>query len=282
MKILTINAPAKINLGLQVLNKRSDGFHNINSFMTRVPLFDKIRLESADKFIFECDTDLGIPNNQNIAYKAARKLLNRLGIPTGIKITLTKNIPAGGGLGGGSSDAASVMKGICSFFNIGDAPDVDRILYEIACELGSDVPFFLRNGSAIASGRGEVLHYVDYSLPWTVQIVAPKFGINTGVAYQNLYREDREYFTIDYAKYIKYLNSYPVLMKQIFRNDFLYPEMEYATEFQFIIGKMYDAGALFASMSGSGSCCFGLYENHYNIEKTEKYFVNYKTFVGKL
>lgn len=282
MKILTINAPAKINLGLQVLNKRSDGFHNINSLMTRVPIFDKIKLESADKFIFECDTDLGIPNNKNIAYLAAKQLMKKLNISEGIKITLRKMIPAGGGLGGGSSDAAAVMKGICSFFKIPDDDEVNQILYNIACTLGSDVPFFLQNGSAIATGRGEILQYFDYTLPWTVQIVAPKFGTNTGIAYQNLNRDKDDYYTVDYSKYIKFLNTTPVLLKQIFRNDFLYPEMENASEFQFIIGKMYEAGALFASMSGSGSCCFGLYENHTYIEKTEKYFGDYKTFVGKL
>lgn len=282
MKILTINAPAKINLGLQVLNKRADGFHSINSLMTRVPVFDKINLESADKLVFECDTDLGIPNEKNIAYLAAKQLMNKLNISEGIKITLKKVIPAGGGLGGGSSDAAAVMKGICSYFKIPDSDELSKILYDIACSLGSDVPFFLQNGSAIATGRGEILQYFDYTLPWTVQIVAPNFGINTGIAYQNLNRDGEEYYTIDYSKYFKFLNSHPVLLKQIFRNDFVYPEMENASEFQFIIGKMYEAGALFASMSGSGSCCFGLYENPKNIEHTDKYFGNYKTFVGKL
>ncbi len=278
MKILTINAPAKINLGLQVLNKRSDGFHNINSFMARVPLFDKIKLESSDEFQFLCDTDLGIPNEKNLAYVAARILMDRLEINDGIKISLKKIIPAGGGLGGGSSDAAAVMLGICSFFNI---QNVDDILYEIACSLGSDVPFFLKNGSAIASGRGEILEYYDYTMPWTVQIVTPNFGVNTGEAYKHLNRtEDSDIKLVEYKHYIKYLNIYPGLLRQIFRNDFVYTEMEHCSEFKFIIDKMYNAGALFANMSGSGSCCFGLYDNPVKIANTERYFDNYKTFTG--
>jgi 4-diphosphocytidyl-2-C-methyl-D-erythritol kinase len=279
MKILTINAPAKVNLGLEVLNKRPDGFHSINSVLTRIPVYDKITLKSCDELKLECDVELGIRQEDNLAYKAARLTLDALEIKEGILIQLRKQIPVGAGLGGGSSDAASVMRGICSFFNIDPNPE---LLMDIAKSLGSDVPFFLKEGSAIAKGRGEELEYFDFTIPWWTLVVYPNIHINTGEAYNKLNRtESTERNQTDYKKFVTKLKDFPSLYPLIFRNDFEYPNMDNFAEMMFIRKKIYDAGAFFSLMSGSGSSYFGFFDDPKKIENTKRYFEQYKTFVGK-
>lgn len=278
MNKLALKAPAKINLALQVLEKREDGYHNINSIMTRVPIYDEIVFEAADCLSLECNVDLGIAPEQNLVYKAARLFLDEFKITAGVKISLSKTIPAGGGLGGGSSDCATTLLGLAEFFGIKNADDA---MYKIACSLGSDIPFFLREGTAIATSRGELLEYFDFTLPWEVLLVAPGFSVNTGKAYSEL---DKRKFCFDPAKYADILPriaAFPRLMPLMFRNDFMYPEMPNCSEICFIVKKLYASGALFASMSGSGSTCFGLFADHAKLESSLRYFGNYRTLHGK-
>ncbi|HHW74370.1 MAG TPA: 4-(cytidine 5'-diphospho)-2-C-methyl-D-erythritol kinase [Firmicutes bacterium] len=169
---LTISAPAKLNLGLTVLRRRNDGYHEISSVMQQISLADKICLEPRRKrgFSFFC-TDPALSGEENLVYRAAALLSRevRRELP-GVAITLYKQIPAGAGLGGGSSDAAAALRGLNSFWGLGLEP---AELAERGALLGSDVPYCLLGGTALATGRGEKLaplpplpfHWVALALP---------------------------------------------------------------------------------------------------------------------
>jgi 4-diphosphocytidyl-2-C-methyl-D-erythritol kinase len=145
---ISLNAPAKINLYLQVLGKRPDGYHEIDSLMQAIDLYDHITIEKSDSIELECD-DPSIPSDSsNLAFKAAA-LLQRAAYFPGARIILKKRIPSGSGLGGGSSDAAFVLRGLSQLYNLDLSAEQKK---EIAGEIGSDVPFFLSSGQAIVEG----------------------------------------------------------------------------------------------------------------------------------
>ena len=150
---MKVSAPAKINLTLEVLSKRPDGFHDISSVMQTIDLSDTLTFVTADEVSLACDApELETPDN--LVLKAARLLKGELGVGAGVRICLEKRIPTSAGLGGGSSDAAATLKALNILWGLG--LDIDELL-PLASRLGSDVPFFLRGGTALAEGRGEVL-----------------------------------------------------------------------------------------------------------------------------
>lgn len=179
---LTLRAHAKVNLGLSVLGKRPDGFHEIDTLMARLALYDTLTLEGLEQGITltVTGTDLGIPPEKNLAYRAAELYLREASVARGVSITLEKRIPAAAGLGGGSSDAGAVLRGLAQLYPSG----VD--LVALAAQLGSDVPFFAADsGAAQATGRGEVLTPVDLPELHLV-LVHPGVGVSAGDAYQNV------------------------------------------------------------------------------------------------
>ena len=179
-----ILAPAKINLGLAVLGRRGDGYHELRTIFQTVSLFDRIAVRPAHNGVrLNCPAlpDLG---EDNLAHRAAKLFLEKTRVTGGVAIDLEKRIPAGGGLGGGSSDAAAVLLGCCRLFGLCPEPGV---LQDWAETLGSDVPFFLDGGSAIGSGRGEVLTPLA---PLAAAVVAlihiPGEGLSTAAVYREL------------------------------------------------------------------------------------------------
>ncbi|MFH1645089.1 MAG: 4-(cytidine 5'-diphospho)-2-C-methyl-D-erythritol kinase [Candidatus Omnitrophota bacterium] len=156
MRSITVKAPAKINLFLDVLNKRPDGYHNIVTIFQRIALYDTIKVKKTAKYIsLLCDSSDVPSGKNNIVYKAAKLMRAELGIKDGLDITLKKRIPVCAGLGGGSSDAAAVIKAINLIFNLNLSPGRLRA---IAANVGADVPFFLTDEScAIGRGVGERL-----------------------------------------------------------------------------------------------------------------------------
>ncbi len=150
---MVVSAPAKVNLTLEVLAKRPDGFHDISSVMQTIDLSDTLTFVSADEVSLDCDaSELETPDN--LVVKAARLLKNELDVGAGVRICLEKRIPMSAGLGGGSSDAATTLKALNVLWGLG--LDIDGLL-PLASRLGSDVPFFLRGGTALVQGRGEIL-----------------------------------------------------------------------------------------------------------------------------
>ncbi len=181
---VTAGAPAKINLGLRILGKRPDGYHNLLSVMVPVSLYDGLRLEPGSQGIELICPNSDLPTNEeNLVYRAAQLVLNACQRGEGIRIELTKNIPVAAGLGGGSSDAATTLVAVNQLLG---RPLEPKDLYPLGVQLGADVPFFLLGGWALAEGIGDRLTPLD-KMPvfWTV-LVHPHFQISTRWAYENL------------------------------------------------------------------------------------------------
>lgn len=184
-------APAKINLGLRILNLRPDGYHEIRTVYQTVSLADHLRVEyrsgASDGVTLECDTR-ELAGTDNLAARAARALLSASGRGGSVHIGLRKNIPAGAGLGGGSSDAAAVLLALGRLLR---PPPEPKLLLEVAAGLGSDIPFFLLGGRAVGVGRGtEVYPLPDLPRTWLL-ILAPVQQVSTAEAYGALRRSRR-------------------------------------------------------------------------------------------
>ncbi|HOQ48889.1 MAG TPA: 4-(cytidine 5'-diphospho)-2-C-methyl-D-erythritol kinase, partial [Candidatus Kapabacteria bacterium] len=186
MKTLTKNANAKINIGLQVLNKRSDNYHNINSIFIPISLCDIITISESIQFELRSNVQFNITDDENLVMKAAKKFNEALGINKAYSIKLQKEIPMQAGLGGGSADAAVVLK---MLNEMNGNPFGDEYLAKLAIELGSDVPFFIFNKPAIAKGRGEILEFINFRREINVLVVFPNVNISTKEAYEALKRK---------------------------------------------------------------------------------------------
>ena len=185
-ELITITAPAKINLSLRILGKRPDGFHELESLMAPIQLADTLEISHGvgKGVTLICNDPELTTGEDNLCIKAARAFRVATGLDHGISITLLKKIPHGAGLGGGSSDAAAVLKGLNKLF---DHPMVHEELEQLAASLGSDVPFFLSSGPAWCRGRGEIIEYLkqDEVLPGrTLLLIKPAFPVPTAWAYK--------------------------------------------------------------------------------------------------
>ena len=156
MSSITVKTPAKVNLFLKVLSKRADGYHNIHTLFERISLFDTIRISKIPKgIIIKSDRPITRDPEENLCFKAAKAILRRGKVKSGVKIYIKKRIPIASGLGGGSSDASAALKGINKLFNLRLS---DEVLFNMAKELGADVPFFILDTTfAIGKGRGDEL-----------------------------------------------------------------------------------------------------------------------------
>ena len=253
MKILS---PAKINLFLQVTGKRPDGYHDLFSLMCCVSLFDTVALQfDTAKIIIECSNPDVPLDETNLAYKAAALFFKTLGITDGVNITIEKNIPIAAGLGGGSSNAASVLRGLNQHF---DYPFSRDQLSDLALCLGADVPFFLYQKPALAAGVGEKLEAYISQLPYHVILVNPGFRVSTAVVFQNL--------NLRLTKCKKKITR-PSLKKTGFDvSQHLCNDLEAVTiskhpEIDSAKKQLLQQGALGALMSGSGPTVFGLFSD---------------------
>lgn len=258
--MISIQAPAKINWNLHVLGKRPDGFHNISTLIQTVSLYDSMTLELSEKL--ELHSDMIIPVTENLVYTAALRLKEASGIKTGASITLNKSIPLQAGLGGGSSDAASAIMGLCRLWGT-DLPETE--LFRIASSIGSDVPFFLKGPCAIVEGRGERIRPLNIKTAHTLLLVRPDVGVPTGNAYSMVKNHSKNLPDID--EFVRAINeSDYIKIREMSINDLApavidaYPEIKHLRE------KMLDSGAILCALSGSGSALFGLFKNHSDAE----------------
>jgi 4-diphosphocytidyl-2-C-methyl-D-erythritol kinase len=248
-------AYAKINLGLFVLRKRPDGYHDIATVFHRIDLFDEITFMESKAISVSSNEPAAPGGDQNICFKAARLLQGSIGTRAGVAVTLNKKIPVGAGLGGGSSDAATVLSTLPSFWNASVSGD---LLRQLAIQLGSDVPFFLLSGSAFASGRGENLEPMILDIPFTILLCHPNVHISTAWAYAHLHLASQE-TEMDVARIVTTGMTNPGWLRENLRNDFepvvfdAYPEVGRLKE------TMLRGGAAYASLSGSGSSVYGLF-----------------------
>jgi 4-diphosphocytidyl-2-C-methyl-D-erythritol kinase len=173
-------APAKVNLTLEILGRRPDGYHELRSVFRTLALHDTLLFEPAPDIAVRC-TDPALAGSDNLAYRAARLLQARTGAGAGALITILKRIPVAAGLGGGSSDGAAALRGLNTLWRAGLSA---RELAELAASLGSDVPFFLVGGTARAAGRGEVLRPLPHPQPCPVLLVKPPIAVSTAAIYR--------------------------------------------------------------------------------------------------
>ena len=179
MSELNLLAPAKINLTLEILGKRSDNFHDLTSIMMSVNLNDEIKIEKSSTLEVFCTNRL-IAKDFNLAYLAAKKLKAQFKLSKGAKITISKNIPIAAGLGGGSSDAAMTLIGLNKFWGLD--LNLDQ-LFPIASALGSDIPFFLNNGTAMVQGKGELIRALPLANIKHAVILSPDISIKNKTAH---------------------------------------------------------------------------------------------------
>jgi 4-diphosphocytidyl-2-C-methyl-D-erythritol kinase len=191
-------APAKVNLSFEINGRRPDGFHEIETLMAPIDLADRITIEKSDRagsIDFACN-DASLPvGEDNLAVRAATLFRERAGVPAGLAITLEKKIPHGAGLGGGSSDAASVLLGLNELFGA-RLPEAE--LMELAARLGSDVPFFIARSPGVCRGRGELVTPVTLDTKFHLLLLKPNFGVPTSWAYSR-WKDACELPAIDYA-----------------------------------------------------------------------------------
>jgi 4-diphosphocytidyl-2-C-methyl-D-erythritol kinase len=259
MKKFTVKAYAKINLGLMILEKRTDGYHNIETIFHPVDIFDTITLSLSDnKSVAVTCSHPDVPSDEsNLCHKAAVLFGESAGIQEGIQIHIKKNIPVGAGLGGGSSDAAAVIRSLSELYGF---PLTDKELYSLAVSVGSDVPFFLKPGTAFATGRGEILNYFDLKLPYWIVVAFPNILVNTGWAYKS-FRKSESAKDIDLKNLVTENLLKPRVWVNSLRNDF---EPHVFSEYPAILHvkeRLLKGGADFALLSGSGSSVFGLYQD---------------------
>lgn len=256
MKYIEIKSPAKINIGLNILNKRTDGFHNLQTiFYPLYDLYDLIKIEKGDHFYFESDNSELIDDDSNLIIRAVRLLEKYYHKTFDVRIELQKNIPMGAGLGGGSSNAAAVLISLNEMYRLGIKYDQ---LIDFALELGSDVPFFIKSKPAIGFSRGENLKQIDFEINKPILIINPGIHISTKEAFSNVKLKapkfDFNQIDINSLKDLNYI-------KEICTNDFEEYVFSNYSKVSKIKTIMYELGALFSLMSGSGSTVYGIFDN---------------------
>lgn len=265
MKKVEYKARAKINLSLDVLRKREDGYHDLKMVMQTLKLHDLVSIEKTDSQIeIECNSAYIPEGEGNIAYKAARVIMDEYGLKTGIKINIKKMIPVAAGLAGGSSDAAAVLKGINSLYELGASMDD---LARLGKKIGADVPYCIFGGTMLAEGIGDVLTRISPFDGVDILLVKPKIGVSTAFVYNNLKlekvvnRPDTELIIEVVAN--KNLKAVAANMKNV---------LETVTEARYNIiseikGRLLENGAIGSMMSGSGPTVFGIFEDKLEAQK---------------
>jgi 4-diphosphocytidyl-2-C-methyl-D-erythritol kinase len=253
-------ARAKLNLHLEVGSRRPDGFHDLKSLFQAISLADELHIESVPGDGIAIEGDFGFPPEANIAYAAARLFRERLGERIGLKISIQKRIPMGGGLGGGSSDAAAVLRGLNELLG---RPLPAGELGALGATLGSDVPFFLGSPCAWVEGRGERLSAREGRTDLCCAIIEAGFPVSTKEAFGLLdrYRHGSggsfSAFSFEEAEAMAAYAGPPG--KWGFFNSFEGPVFEAYPRLARLKAGLEEGGADFAGMSGSGSTIFGIY-----------------------
>ncbi len=264
MTSFTLPSYAKINLNLRVLGKRPDGFHELCTVFQTVSLHDSLSFSENEDIRLTCDDRRILTDKRNLVVKAANLLRERCGIRHGVSLHLKKRIPAPGGLGGGSSNAAVALIGLSRLWKLDLSADG---LQSMACELGSDVPYFLTGGTAIGSGRGTQIEPIEDIQTPHLLIVTPNVRVSTPDAFKSL---DAPNLTTSDAERILIVCRFEArkldLLHSVLTNDMepavfaAYPEIERVKD------TLLRLGAVGAMMSGSGASVFAVFDN----EKTRQ------------
>lgn len=269
-------ANAKINLGLNILHKRTDGYHDIETIFYPVPLNDVVEIipsKSGKTSLSVSGANIGCPPEKNLVMKAYDTMKARYDLPP-VDIYLHKIIPDGAGLGGGSSDASNTLIALNDLFKM----NVDRNeLASIASGIGADCPFFIYNTPLLAKGKGDIFESTDISLKGKfLLLIKPDISVPTAWAYSKIIPGDS---TIPLKEAVK---SHLPQWKDTVKNDFEEPVFEAYPVLKKIKNTLYEKEAIYSSMSGSGSSIFGIYENAIMAESAQKIFPQYDSFILNL
>ena len=262
MASVTLRAFAKINLSLRVSRGTREGFHDVQTVLQAITLFDRVRCEARrGPFLIRCDMP-GVPTDRsNLVWKAAQLLwqaAGRNGDPANTVVTLQKNIPMQAGLGGGSSNAAAALLGLRRLWKIRVS---DEQIHALASRLGSDVPFFLVGGTALGLGRGDEVYPLEELPRYWVVLAIPPFGVATADAYrwfdegEKGGREDFPGPTRKSSQPLSVVPNVPLV------NDLEGPVARKHPEIARLTRRLAQSGALMAAMSGSGSTVFGVFSS---------------------
>jgi 4-diphosphocytidyl-2-C-methyl-D-erythritol kinase len=263
VKALRLKSPAKVNLRLEILRRREDGYHELRTILQKISLSDTlcVSLEKEKGISITTDhPDLPL-GKKNLVYRAAQMILKKSEYKGGLHIDITKEIPLGAGLGGGSSNAATTLKALNQLLEIG-LPTKE--LMKIGSGIGADVPFFFLDGAAVASGIGERLKKIELPDLWFV-LINPNFEVSTRWAYQNFVLT-KSHFHFNLQGFVKT----PEEISGLLWNDLegvvshKYPQIEGMKKM------LLSAGALGALMTGSGPTVFGVFSGKREAEKTFK------------
>ncbi len=268
------NSSAKINLGLKIINKRSDGFHNLDTIFIELELHDKIYFSKSNKFSLTTSCKGLKTDNSNIVTKAYNLLCsNKIESKPNYSIHLDKKIPMGSGLGGGSSNAATTLKALNTLWDCGYT---NSELSKLGASLGADVPFFINGGIQHGTGIGDILTPLKNKIfsKLKILLVIPNIHISTQWAYERLN------FSLQSTKKGSKLPplTSPVTWR-LFENDFervirsTYPEIDE------IKSQLYKCGAIYAGMSGSGSTVFGIYDNNKLLQNSFEEFTHCQSYI---
>ena len=268
---MPINAYAKINLSLDVTEKRSDGYHNLRMIMQTVSLCDIITVEESDNITISCTNEKVPCDESNIVYKCAKKLLDGKNLQKGFKIHIEKHIPMAAGLAGGSADGAAVMKEINRIYKLGYSMDE---LKKIGASIGADIPYCLEGGTYLCEGIGDVLTKID-DFEWNnILLIKPPIDVSTPWVYKNLRLSGIKShpdtnMVIDCLK-----KNNPKGLNDCSKNL-----LESVTEREYplikdIKDELYSLGAIFSAMSGSGPSVFGIFDTKEDLDNAYKYFAD--------
>ncbi len=255
----SVKAFAKINLGLLITGKRADGYHTLETIFAPINWYDTLEFTESELISMSCTNgDLPVDDN-NLCIKAAKSLQRFAGLQKGVAMKLHKEVPFGAGLGGGSSDAATVLRVLNELWRV-NASSVE--LHRLAVELGADVPYFLAmKALAYARGIGDELEDLGLTIPYHILTVFPEEHIPTVWAYKNFYpRFDRELPDLKLS-----VSELCLFGKRdrfsVFENDFEPAVFDHFASVRCVKSLLLEAGSVFASLSGSGSAVFGLFDN---------------------
>ena len=274
-----LKAPAKINMHLQVGALRSDGYHDLKSLMLMVSLFDEIVISSL-KTGNQCEIDgsFDCKVEDNLLYKAWECFCDAAGKSFSTGFRVIKRIPAGAGLGGGSSDAAAVLRGMNLLYETGFS---DGELMEIAGGIGSDVPFFIAGPAAVVEGRGDIIRPESRAEVYDIVIAKPDFSINTSGAYALLDKIGKKSGFADTEKLLKCYHS-RFKDVSIYENDFYEVMKEEFPKLSAVKKAFQRSGAVFSSMTGSGSAFFGLFRSENDADRAFQGLKSEFKFVQKI
>ncbi len=277
MNSITVMAYAKINLGLDVLRKREDGYHDVRMIMQSLDLHDTITITKTSNSMISVQTNLSyLPVDKgNLVYRAAALFLKTISVKDGLHIKLNKEIPVAAGLAGGSSDAAATLKALNELYGIGYS---QKELMKLGVQLGADVPYCIMLGTALSEGIGELLTPLPSMPECSILLVKPDISVSTKYVYENLrLTNDMPHPDITNMKASLAagdLTGLATKMDNILQTVTIrdYPVITN------IKNKMNEHGALVSLMSGSGPTVFGIYKDHSVAKKAFAYFKTHKEY----